>query len=285
MQGRRPRYRRRELEALSIPQIRNLARAQNVSIAGCLEKADIVRRIADSGTVEVIDENNPEFDHSQLVAMSARQLRTLMLELGIDVEGCLEKRDMLDRVLSSRLVTVTHNGSSDGRNDYGTHNSDYTTYSSGRTASPASPPPPPPPPPPPATAQPPAREEATAQGRGGGRGQAQGGAWHTSSNNERTEAGREEPTARRPWWRGLGRTPAPAPAPAPAPRSSNLSPPAEAQSVQSTPLDSMSVKELRTIMAGLGISMAGCIEKRDMVERIRGSGRYQPAGGGGGGAR
>lgn len=51
MRERRPRYRRPELEGLSIPQIRNLARGQNVNIAGCLEKADIVRCLIESGTV------------------------------------------------------------------------------------------------------------------------------------------------------------------------------------------------------------------------------------------
>ncbi|CAN0416451.1 unnamed protein product, partial [Hapterophycus canaliculatus] len=35
----------------------------------------------------------------------------------------------------------------------------------------------------------------------------------------------------------------------------------------------MSVKELREITNRLGVSTTGCIEKRDMVERIRGSGR------------
>lgn len=54
MQGRRPRYRRTELDGLSIPQIRNLARGQNVNIAGCLEKADIVRCLIDSGTVRLV---------------------------------------------------------------------------------------------------------------------------------------------------------------------------------------------------------------------------------------
>ena len=54
MQGRRPRYRRTELDGLSIPQIRNLARGQNVNIAGCLEKADIVRCLIDSGTVRSV---------------------------------------------------------------------------------------------------------------------------------------------------------------------------------------------------------------------------------------
>lgn len=53
MQGRRPRYRRTELDGLSIPQIRNLARGQNVNIAGCLEKADIVRCLIESGTVRL----------------------------------------------------------------------------------------------------------------------------------------------------------------------------------------------------------------------------------------
>lgn len=54
MQARRPRYRKTELDELSIPQIRNLARGQNVNISGCLEKTDIVRCLIDSGTVRSV---------------------------------------------------------------------------------------------------------------------------------------------------------------------------------------------------------------------------------------
>ena len=46
-----------------------------------------------------------------------------------------------------------------------------------------------------------------------------------------------------------------------------------------TPLDSMSVKELRAITGRLGVDTTGCLEKRDIVERIRGCGRYREASG------
>lgn len=42
--------------------------------------------------------------------------------------------------------------------------------------------------------------------------------------------------------------------------------------VETSPLESMSVKELKVIAAGLGVSTKGCVEKRDIVERIKARG-------------
>ncbi|CAM9413662.1 unnamed protein product [Choristocarpus tenellus] len=107
MRGRRPRYRLRELEQLSIPQIRNVARSCSVNITGCLEKRDIVQRIIDAGAVDLMtDAEVQEVSSDSLAAMSLRELRDLMRSLGVGVDGCLEKADLLERVTTSGLINV-----------------------------------------------------------------------------------------------------------------------------------------------------------------------------------
>lgn len=192
--------------------------------------------------VEVIEgAARPEYEATELSEMSARQLRALMLQLGIDVQGCLEKADLLERVLSSRLVTVTHNS------------------------------PPPPPPPPPYSSATVGRTgvDTTAAGAGAGDG-------HRFSDEQSSSTGA---TARRSWWgwpggRGSNEDSVPSPAGEP-PTATPTTASTTAPPTASPALDVMSVKDLRAIMCRLGVSTAGCIEKRDMVERIRGSGRYR----------
>lgn len=206
--------------------------------------------------VEMIQSATPEYDADDLAEMTSRQLRSVMLQAGIDVEGCLEKADLLERVLSSRLIRVTHQD-------------------------------PPQPPPPPAASS------TSGEGNTGAR--------STGSNQSFSTTREQQPTTRRSWWGGRPR-PAPAPTRVPTaggwnddrsppiterrperPVPPTTEEPRRAEEVASS-LESMSVKELTAITSRLRISTAGCIEKRDVVERIRGSGRYHPEQGGRGGA-
>lgn len=185
--------------------------------------------------------------------MPARQLRTLMLELGIESQGCLEKGDLLERISSSRLVTVTQ------------RSLESLPPPGSQLPQPLQPPQPP---------GPAITSNSNAQGTvptGG-------------YNAARQTAGRTPaPAQRRPWWfggrgahhnvRGTSRSvprsqPQPQHQPQPQTRQHAGRP------ARVPPLEEMSVKELRTIMARLGVSSAGCIEKSDMVERIRGSSSY-----------
>ncbi|CAM9382161.1 unnamed protein product [Ectocarpus fasciculatus] len=283
MRGRRPRYRRQELEGLSIPQVRNLARGQNVNIAGCLEKADIVRCLLDSGTIEVVEAEIPSYDAEELSNMGLRQLRSLMLQAGIGTEGCLEKADLLDRIASSRLVTVTHGeevppppppsfGYGGGSSGGGSAARQSPQRGAGAGAG--------------AAAAPPAR----------GRGGMEETRWAEPNSNAFSRAGL--------WWRRAGRrgggggssaeraatqagAAAASPPPPPPPQARAAAPAAPgagasavgAGAAAARPLENMSVKELREITNRLGVSTAGCLEKRDMVERIRSCGRYREAAG------
>ncbi|CAN0483037.1 unnamed protein product, partial [Hapterophycus canaliculatus] len=53
-----------------------------------------------------VESETPTYDAEDLSRMGVRQLRSLMLQAGIGDEGCLEKNDLLERILSSRLVSV-----------------------------------------------------------------------------------------------------------------------------------------------------------------------------------
>lgn len=219
--------------------------------------------------MELIEAINPEYNETELSEMSARQLRSLMLQVGIDVQGCLEKQDLLERVRDSGLVTVTHGEANDS--------------DSVRPSSPPPPPPPPPTPPMTTTYIPHFNPNHTASTTGAtstGGGQAQGGLRHGSSGDHVPAVEREEASSRRPWWLGGRRAPR---SPTPAAASRTAAATARTEPPPPVELESMSVKDLRVVMSGLGISMVGCIEKRDMVERIRGSGRYRGGAGGGAG--
>lgn len=225
-----------------------------------------------TGQVEVVESETPTYSSEDLSNMSLRQLRSLMLQAGIGVEGCLEKNDLLERVMSSRLVTITHGNPDPSRS------------------------PPPPPPPEASTAHPgggggggggggstlrddaPAGARAPAAAVGGG---GRGGGEREEDSSASAAARRTGRTAG--WWWGNGRrdgsgsgsgstsqAEADRPPPPPQPQAPS------AGSVPAVrPLESMSVKELREIASRLGVSTAGCLEKRDMVERIRGCGRYR----------
>ena len=58
--------------------------------------------------VEIIASETIEYDAEELSQMPLRQLRALMLQTGIEVDGCLEKADLLERIMSSRLINITH---------------------------------------------------------------------------------------------------------------------------------------------------------------------------------
>lgn len=192
--------------------------------------------------MELIEAEIPEYDAEELSQMSLRQLRSLMLQMGIDVAGCLEKADLLERIVSSGLVTVTH------RN---------------------------PPPPPPSTAGAGDRRPGRAGWwRGGERSPEADGNSSSSATTGRTagEGGRGSVDESDTSYSVSAQTPA---RPASTPSGSGTT----------SSLGGMSVKELKGIMARLGVSTNGCLEKRDMVERISGCGRYREGGGGGGGGR
>merc|ERR1712187_93479 len=92
-----------DLSAKTVKELKHLADHLDISVEGCLEKREIVERIASSSRVEVLG-NDPCADENialsteRLRAMNVRQLRAEMDRLGVDTRGCVEKSDMIDRL-------------------------------------------------------------------------------------------------------------------------------------------------------------------------------------------
>lgn len=146
MADRKIRLSKEDIAVKSAQELRRFAQFLKIDITGCLEKAEIVERIASSGQVEIVEgrENvtNPSlFDYANgnhsdmrppeyqwgsgedvnmstapearapepqttaptaatppLKGQSVSQLRQLARQLGVSLDGCLEKADIIQRI-------------------------------------------------------------------------------------------------------------------------------------------------------------------------------------------
>jgi len=119
--SRRPRLRRADLNAKSVRELRHLARHLDVSVAGCIEKEDIVQRLAASGTVELICDdiaqggslmavNVPDsckLSSAELANMSVKGIRDHMIQMGVDTAGCYQKRELIQRLIAAGRVAAS----------------------------------------------------------------------------------------------------------------------------------------------------------------------------------
>lgn len=113
MHGRRPRLRKRELTMKTVHELRRFADHLNVNSSDCLEKCELVDRIANSGAVEIVleyeEEGNPNtasrqhcaVSRAQLASMSVRELKRMLVNANVTCDGCIEKHELLDRLASS----------------------------------------------------------------------------------------------------------------------------------------------------------------------------------------
>uniref|UniRef100_A0A7S1WIB1 RING-type E3 ubiquitin transferase n=1 Tax=Alexandrium catenella TaxID=2925 RepID=A0A7S1WIB1_ALECA len=124
MAGRKLRMRHADLTVKSVQELSRLASFIGVDVRGCLEKSELVEKIAASSLVQIIPTDGVEvggsptstadssapgrpsaFSQSQLDAMSIGEVRALMERLSVDSSDCAEKADMVRRlVLSGRIL-------------------------------------------------------------------------------------------------------------------------------------------------------------------------------------
>jgi len=119
MAGRKIRMRHADLGVKSGQELRRLAHFIGVDVKGCLEKSEIVERIAASPKVQIVQADAATdlssggapvagaqtLTTSQLEAMSIGEVRCVMERLGVDSSGCTDKSEMLARLrLSGRIV-------------------------------------------------------------------------------------------------------------------------------------------------------------------------------------
>lgn len=109
MLARKPRYRRDELERKTVSQLRELMTSLNISHTGCIDKRDLVDRLVSSGKVQVT-EGVPtiEFSKEELYTMSVQELRHLLRSYGLSSVGAIEKRELINTLLESGRVSLKH---------------------------------------------------------------------------------------------------------------------------------------------------------------------------------
>lgn len=207
MADRKLRMRYLDLTVKSAKELRSLAGYINVDVRDCLEKSELVAKIAGAPQVLIIPAEGmeasgssstpadssapgrpPVFTQGQLDAMSIGEVKALMERLGVDPSGCQGKADMESRLVASGRILVSQS----------------------RAAVPGAPEPPP-------AAEPPQRQDP---------------------NVVMTDAQDAAPAH--------------------------------------GDLAAKSVGELRRLAKQLGVSLEGCIEKGDLVQRIEGSSARPP---------
>jgi len=119
MAGRRIRMRRLDLTVKTVQELSRLANYIGVDVRGCLEKSELVEKIATSSQVQIIPSEGMEasaspsdaaptvFTQCQLEALSIGEVQALMERLRIDTSDCIDKGDLIKRLVLSGRVLVT----------------------------------------------------------------------------------------------------------------------------------------------------------------------------------
>jgi len=132
MAGRQLRMRRLDLTVKTVQELSRLANFIGVDVRGCLEKSELVERIAASSQVQIIPTEGMDasassqdasaavvvFTRSQLEALSIGEVQALMERLSVDTSDCRDKGDLIARLVLSGRVLVTSD--SDDRGQSGT---------------------------------------------------------------------------------------------------------------------------------------------------------------------
>merc|ERR1712113_321169 len=97
----------RDLQMRSVQDLRRLADHLQVRVDGCLEKGELVDRIVNSGRVEIISDVEAQntascsLSREHLMSLSVREIKVEMQRYGVDCRGCIEKEEMVERLLAN----------------------------------------------------------------------------------------------------------------------------------------------------------------------------------------
>ena len=107
MKERKLRYRRDELDSMSIHSLRELMRSLGVVSTGCFDKRELVDRLIQSDKIALV-EGIPalELTEEQFLKMGTSELKKLLHSFGISSSGALEKADLRERLLSAGRVML-----------------------------------------------------------------------------------------------------------------------------------------------------------------------------------
>ncbi|KAF4678577.1 hypothetical protein FOZ60_016409 [Perkinsus olseni] len=120
MKLRKMRFRKRDLQNMSVRGLRQLMDELGVSAEGCLEKSELLDRLEDSSRVELIPEcpsisAHPHvYTKSQLMSMTVPEIKDLMARCNLALpEEAVEKEQLLRMLVSSGRVIVSTDDSTD----------------------------------------------------------------------------------------------------------------------------------------------------------------------------
>ncbi|KAF4650673.1 hypothetical protein FOL47_000972 [Perkinsus chesapeaki] len=114
MKQRKMRFRKRDLQNMSVRGLRQLMCELGISSEGCLEKSELLDRLEQSKRVELIPECPSSTVHphvytkSQLLAMTVPEIKDLMTRCNIAVpDQAVEKEQLLQMLVNSGRVVVS----------------------------------------------------------------------------------------------------------------------------------------------------------------------------------
>ena len=108
MKNFRFRFRRGELTSMSPSALRALAASLGLSTVGCLEKSDIIQKIADSNRVLILESSPQVYSTAELFRLSGAELKNLMSSLGVVPPlGAAEKTDLVAALALSGRITIS----------------------------------------------------------------------------------------------------------------------------------------------------------------------------------
>ena len=107
MLHRNMRFRLDELQTKKVSQLREIASSLVISIAGCIDKTEIIEKLLASGRIELA-EAAPAMviNEAELKAMSVTELKYLLRQFGLVDSGALEKSELRQRLLNSKRVVM-----------------------------------------------------------------------------------------------------------------------------------------------------------------------------------
>ncbi|CAE8608587.1 unnamed protein product [Polarella glacialis] len=124
MSSRKIRLRRTDLSVKTAQELRRLAHFIAVDVTGCLEKSELVDKIAQSPQVQIIaaeseashpgspsrasssSASRPKFSREQLEAMGISDLKAIMERIGVDTSSCAEQAELVTKLMNSDRVEV-----------------------------------------------------------------------------------------------------------------------------------------------------------------------------------
>lgn len=118
MAGRKLRMRRSDLEMKSAQELRHMAQYLRIDVRDCLEKVEVVQKIAASPKVHIVQAEQLDspnslsagaqrFSHAQLSSMSIGEVHAVMERLGVDAQGSTDKADLVARLCNSGRILLS----------------------------------------------------------------------------------------------------------------------------------------------------------------------------------